>query len=133
MGDAVFAVYQAAEVLLENRDYKKEKLGKCVSLYAISSLLQSSCKIVLCATKPGLSSRNAMKSINSFEEVSNETMGIWSNESYMTMQQRDFFGFSSSTGSGSRVVFGCASGGAIGGASLGEGTRGPWGMVGVNL
>jgi hypothetical protein len=77
MGDAVFAVYQAAEVLLENRDYKKKKrLGECVSLYAISSLLQSSCKVILCATKPGLSSRNAMKSINISEEVSNETMGI---------------------------------------------------------
>lgn len=51
----------------------------------------------------------------------------------MTMQQQPFFSLASSTGSGSRVVCGWDAAGSMGGASLGEGTRGPCGMVGVNL
>jgi hypothetical protein len=63
--------------LLENRDYKKERTRKmCVAVRYQLVVAELVAKIVLCATKPGLSSRNAMKSINSFGEVSNETMGI---------------------------------------------------------
>jgi hypothetical protein len=50
-------------------------------------------------------------------------MGIWNNESYMTMQQQPFFSLTSSFGSGMRVTAGFGSAGAMGGASFGEGAR----------
>lgn len=60
-------------------------------------------------------------------------MGIHRNACYMTMQHFPFFSGISSVGSGRRVVLGFSLGAPLIDPGLGEGTRGPWGMVGVSL
>jgi len=60
-------------------------------------------------------------------------IGINTHASYMTMQHFPFFSGISSVGSGRRVVLGFSLGARLIDPGLGEGTRGPCGMVGVRL
>jgi hypothetical protein len=116
------------------------KQGKCSrSLYAISPVMHSSAEIMV-VFKPSSGSITPC-TVNSTSNVTGKRIKeSWVYEvmkNYMTMQPQPFFSFASSTGSGSRVVFGCeVPAGAMGGASFvggGDATRGLCGMVGVSL